>query len=293
MSKFGFAKIVREKVVVPAIMQGDRIIPLGDLVAEVPTEAALFANWDAWVDRVEKAIDDHVASSDSWLSADDVEFSIPGIERPSIYGAGANYRDHVLEMGKEVPDEAYHYISPAGTLNYHRGAVIVPAGITTLDWEVELVVVIGRAGKNIRREDALSHVAGYTVGNDFSSRGLQNRHPIFGMDWMKAKNREGWNPVGPSIVPAKFIPDPSNLALSLSVNGVMRQDSTTAQFIVDIPRQIEALSSYITLNPGDLILTGTPSGTAIASGQYLSDGDVTVASVQVIGQLINTVTFTA
>ncbi|WP_439031565.1 fumarylacetoacetate hydrolase family protein [Gordonia terrae] len=193
-------------------------------------------------------------------------------------------------MGAEASKRAFHFLSPATTLNAHGCDVVRPHGATMLDWEVELAAIIGRRARDISRDDALSTVLGYTVANDFSVRDPEMmRHPVFGIDWMAAKNGEGLTPLGPGIVPARFIHDHTELGLRLTVNGETRQKSNTSQMIVTLAEQIASLSSMITLEPGDVVLTGTPAGTAAAYGHYLNDGDVVEATVVGIGTISNTI----
>ncbi|BDZ47711.1 hypothetical protein GCM10025866_36200 [Naasia aerilata] len=169
-------------------------------------------------------------------------------------------------------------------------AIRRPTGAELLDWEVELVAVIGERCFEVAEEDALGVLAGYAVGNDVSVRGPHLTHPIFGIDWGVAKNADGLTPVGPALVPARFIPDPQNLAMSLTVDGQVRQQSSSAQMLVSVAAQIAAITRFTTLNPGDLILTGTPAGTARGhDGAYLTDGAVVVAEIEGVGRLTNTI----
>lgn len=287
MSSFGIANIIRNGTPEAAVLVGSGVIPLKVLLQGAPTTfEALLDDWDGWMDRIEEALSDTKVVP---VPECEVSFAAAGIERPAIYCAGANYRDHIAEMGAEVPDSAYHFISPPGTLNAHRSSVQRPTGVEKLDWEVEVAAVIGRTARGVPAAEALTYVAGYTVANDVSVRDDRMFHPIFGVDWMVAKNGEGLTPLGPAVVPARYLPDVGNLRLSLTVNGIMRQNSNTSELVVDLPRQIESLSSMVTLRPGDVILTGTPAGTAAAYGIYLADGDTMVASVEGIGELENTV----
>lgn len=288
MKQFGFATAIISGNEELVVLVEDQVATLSALVPGAPDSFdALFNEWETMVKVVGAALEDNPQVD--WLSAGMTEFGIPGTARPSIYCAGANYSDHIAEMGATDPGPPFHFVSPVGVLNTHGANVIRPAGVEKLDWEVELAVVIGRDARNVSRAEALSYVAGYTIANDISARDDQMFHPVFGVDWMFAKNGEGQTPVGPAITPAAFVPDPSALTLSLSVNGVVRQDSHTSQLIVNVAQQIEVLSRYITLRPGDLILTGTPAGTAAAHGVYLNDGDVVEARVEELGALTNTI----
>lgn len=214
----------------------------------------------------------------------------PTVDRPAVFCAGANYSDHVAEMGEKPLTRAYHFVSPPTVLAGDGDEVRRPAQTELLDWEVELVAVIGRPTFGATVENALDSVVGYAVGNDVSVRGTDFIHPIFGMDWGVMKNPDGLTPVGPALIPARFVADPQRLAMTLSVDGVVRQDSSTAYMSVTVAEQIAAISLRTTLLPGDLILTGTPAGTARSHADaYLTDGATMVASIEGLGTLTNTV----
>ena len=161
-----------------------------------------------------------------------------------------------------------------------------PPGCTQLDWEIELAVVIGRRAEHVSLDAALEYVAGYTVANDLSMRDFAMRPDVpFGVDWIRSKGYAGCLPVGPTIIPSAFVPDPQRLSLSLSVNGEKMQDSSTALMLFSVAEQIVALSAIVPLLPGDLICTGTPAGVGFARGRFLEPGDVTVAEIEILGRL--------
>ncbi len=162
-----------------------------------------------------------------------------------------------------------------------------------VDWEAELTAVIGRPARNVSIERALDHVAGYTIANDLSARDLTKRPHVsdtspFKFDWLGQKNFDGGCPLGPWIVPAEDIPDPQNVALKLWVNDVIKQDSHTSKMIFTLAEQIAHLSTMITLQPGDLILTGTAAGVGLARKEFLKPGDVVKIWIENIGTLTNT-----
>jgi 2-keto-4-pentenoate hydratase/2-oxohepta-3-ene-1,7-dioic acid hydratase in catechol pathway len=198
---------------------------------------------------------------------------------------GLNYRDHAEEAGQAIPKEPPIFGKWANAILDPGEPILRPRGSKALDWEVELGVVIGLGGKNIRREDAMQHVWGYTVINDISARDLQTRHQQF----FKGKSLDGSCPMGPCIVTADEIADPHNLALRLRVNGVVKQESTTSDFIFDIPTLIEVLSRGMTLEPGDIIATGTPEGVGFARtpAEFLRPGDLMETEIVGIGVLRN------
>ncbi len=219
----------------------------------------------------------------------------------NIYFAGANYRDHVAEMkertgaplesdpkSKGIPP--WFSIKATGSSVVGPGATVaLPCGTQMLDWEIELAVIIGRSARNLSVDDALGCVAGYTVANDLSARDHIGRPTVndtspFKWDWIGQKSFDGSCPMGPAITPSSGIADPMNLDMKLWVNGELKQSSNTGQMIFSIQDQIAWLSSRITLQPGDVILTGTPSGVGMASKQFLRPGDVVRQWIQDIGE---------
>ncbi|HEY2534625.1 MAG TPA: fumarylacetoacetate hydrolase family protein [Xanthobacteraceae bacterium] len=221
----------------------------------------------------------------------------------AIYCAGANYSDHAAEMaareGRPPPPDphnqglkAWHFLKAARAITDPGATVKISDYATSMDWEVELAAVIGRPAKDVPQEKALSYVAGYTVANDLSARDRGRRANVpdaspFKWDWTKHKTFEGSCPLGPWIVPAGDVGDPQKLGLKLWVNGVLKQDSNTADMIFTIAEQIEQLSTGMTLYPGDLILTGTPAGVGAGRGEFLKAGDVVKLWIENIGEIEN------
>ena len=177
---------------------------------------------------------------------------------------------------------------PTAVIGPGAAVPIFPHLSTQIDYEVELAVVIGTAGRDIPPERALAHVFGYTIVNDITARDVQRRH---GGQYFKGKGLDGSCPMGPWIVTADEIPDPAGLAIRSRVNGELRQDSTTAAMIFDIPTLIASLSAGLTLEPGDVLATGTPSGVGYAMDppRFLADGDVVACEIEGIGVLENPV----
>ena len=188
--------------------------------------------------------------------------------------------------------KAWHFIKASRALA-DPGATVKISGVSDqVDWEVELVAVIGRAAKNVPEDKALDYVAGYTAANDLSARDRGRRANIsdtspFKADWTKHKTFDGSCPLGPWIVPASDIGDPQNLGLKLWVNDVLKQDSNSKDMIFNLAEQIAQLSSGMTLHPGDLVLTGTPAGVGSARGEFLKPGDVVKIWIEKIGTLSN------
>lgn len=249
---------------------------------------------------------------DSWQSWEDQLRSLdlstleqvhkPQLHAPITYPrkvicAGANYYDHAAEMGTERPNpEAapYFFLKPPTTAIVGPDARIeLPSANANVDWEAELGIVIKDRCKAISPEEARDHIAGYVVANDVSARGLFPRPeavaPPFGWDWYGHKSPDGFCPIGPGFVPYWNIQDPQNLRITLAVNGVMKQDSNTSNLVVGIDRLVSYASQYVTLEPGDIILTGTPAGVGMPKKEFLSSGDVMTVSIEGLGRLENTV----
>ena len=224
-----------------------------------------------------------------------------------IYCAGANYTDHMAEMArahgevpgptmKELGEKPWHFVKTAKSSVVGPGATVtLPPFSQKVDWEVELAAVIGTPAKDVPVEKALGCVAGYTIANDLSARDVMKRakNPAtspFHFDWLSQKCFDGACPTGPWIVPASDIPDPQKLALKLWVNGELLQDSHTSRMIFTTAEQIAMLSSRVTLQPGDLVLTGTPAGVGMGRQRFLKGGDTIRLWIEGIGELSHTVT---
>jgi len=218
---------------------------------------------------------------------------IPALVR-NVFCVGRNYVDHVKEgaaaMGADavLPEVPQFFTKATHTLVGPGAEVRLDRAVTQrLDYEVELAVIIGRGGRDIAAGDAFGHIFGYSIANDVTARDLQRRHG----QWFKGKSLDTTFPLGPCIVSREEIEDPRSLELSLSVNGQERQRARVEQMIFDIPTLIASLSSGLTLEPGDVIATGTPSGVgfAMTPPHYLHDGDEMVARIERIGELRNRV----
>ena len=226
-----------------------------------------------------------------------VAVDVPGIERieftigssdaphprpgpPTIFALGLNYADHAKELAFKAPDKPLVFLKGPGTLAGDGAETIRPADATYMHYECELAVRIGQVARGVRRDDAMHYVDAYAVANDYAIRDyLENYY----RPNLKVKNRDGCTPLG-AWVPAVEVPDPMNLALRTTVNGVVTQQGNTRDMIFDIPSLIAYLSSFMTLRPGDIILTGTPEGLADVKA-----GDVVVTEIDGVGRLTNTI----
>ncbi|QQZ14621.1 MULTISPECIES: fumarylacetoacetate hydrolase family protein [Rhodococcus] len=216
----------------------------------------------------------------------------------TVLCAGANYYDHAEEMGTARPDpdaEPFFFLkSPATSVVGPDAAIaIFDDGRSKVDWEAELGVVIGTECTAITAAEAPAHIAGYVVANDISDRGVFHRDnsvfPAFEWDWVGHKSQNGFCPLGPGIVPSWQVPDPQSLKIRLDVNGVVKQDSDTAQMVTGVFDLVAAASRIMTLAPGDIILTGTPAGVGMPRHDFLRDGDVVTVDIDGIGRLTNTI----
>ena len=284
---------------------GERLIDLASLLAKVgdgsPPVACstrdLLEDWHRWepvLNNVAAQVSDGSAT-DCELDTATVEWLPPIVYPRKIVICGANYRDHVEEMGAD-PDglaNPFTLLKPPTTSPIgHRQPIVIPEQVTWIDWEGELGVVIGRRARHVSRNDALSVIAGYCPVNDVSARDWAERQaPGVGMDWTLHKGFDGFTPAGPLITPARFVPDPQDLRIELTVNGVTKQDASTGQMIFGVARLIEHLTSVMTLEPGDMLLTGSPSGVGFGRSprERMMPGDDVTVSITGLGQLTNSV----
>ena len=261
------------------------------LLSDYPDVGAVMRQWDELAPLLR-----------DWEPADGERLGAVGLVAPlpsprKLICAGANYRDHLREMGiAEVPAdfEPYFFLLPATSIAGPGQAVLIPDDpAARVDWEAELAVVIGVPGRDIGEDDALGHVAGYTIMNDISARGHHGRHnplaPPFAYDWLASKGRDTFSPLGPGITPSWFVPDPQSLPIRLWRNGVLEQDGNTADMIFSVAQLVSAASALMTLEPGDVIATGTPAGVGVAQGKALADGDVVRVEIGGLGVLENAV----
>jgi 2-keto-4-pentenoate hydratase/2-oxohepta-3-ene-1,7-dioic acid hydratase in catechol pathway len=211
---------------------------------------------------------------------------------PTIIGIGLNYRQHALEMGRPLPQFPMIFVKTPNAVQNPGDPIYLPRSTSAsqeVDYECELAVVIGRTAKNVSRERALDYVLGYTAANDVSARDWQFKWG--GGQFCQGKGFDTFCPLGPILVTRDELPDPGTLAISTRVNGELRQNSSTADLIFDVPALIAFLSASRTLLPGTVILTGTPSGVgaALTPPRFLQPGDSVTIEIEGIGQLTNPV----
>ncbi|MEH3039455.1 MAG: fumarylacetoacetate hydrolase family protein [Sphingomonas paucimobilis] len=214
----------------------------------------------------------------------DPRYGVPVKGIGKIVAIGLNYADHAAESNLPVPTEPMMFMKPLSALTGPNDEVMLPKGSTHTDWEVELAVVIGKTARYVAKEDALSHIAGFTIANDVSERFNQKQR---GTQWSKGKGHDSFCPVGPWLVTPDEIADPQDLAMFLDVNGERMQTGNTRTMIFDVAELIAYVSEYITLYPGDLMITGTPPG--VGEGKkpqsiYLKAGDTMTLGIAGLGE---------
>jgi 2-keto-4-pentenoate hydratase/2-oxohepta-3-ene-1,7-dioic acid hydratase in catechol pathway len=235
------------------------------------------------------------------LPAEAIKLLVPIAAPSKILLLAGNYAAHVIERGGVAAERAetfpYVFMKPASTTLTHPGDPIRIPKVSPdhVDWECELGVVIGQRCRDVEEADALAYVAGYTVVNDISDRkftpnpGRKPRERDKFFDWLHGKWHDTFCPMGPCILASSSVPDPQDLTIQLRVNGEVKQNSSTSQMVFPVAAVVSFLSRFVTLEPGDIISTGTPSGVGSATGTYLKAGDVVDAEVGGIGVLTNPV----
>jgi 2-keto-4-pentenoate hydratase/2-oxohepta-3-ene-1,7-dioic acid hydratase in catechol pathway len=287
------------------VIVGDEVFDAAKFTAKAnySTVIGILEDWKRAEGALQKAAAGAAKSRAKRLPLAKTKLLAPVRYPSAIYCAGANYADHAAAMaareGNPPPADPHeqglkpwHFIKATRTIADPGAPVKISGYANSMDWEIELCAVIGRPAKDVTLDKALSYVAGYTVSNDLSARDRGRRPPVpatspFKMDWTKHKTFEGSCPLGPWIVPASDVGDPQNLGLKLWVNGQLKQNSNTSKMLFSLAEQIEQLSINMTLHPGDLILTGTPSGTGAESGTFLKPGDTVKLWIEKIGEIEN------
>ena len=270
-----------------AAVSGDpaagRYVDLNAVDPDLPTSMrALLARGD-WHERAAAALAKGEAAG-GFVTGD----LLPPVPDPGkIICVGLNYKDHAEETGAAIPSEPVIFGKFSSAANAPGAEVTLPAASAKVDYEAELVVVIGKPGRRIAEADAYGHVAAYTNGNDVSARDWQKGRP--GGQWLMGKTPDGFAPAGPHLVTPDECGHPDDWPVRLTLNGETMQDGTTAAFLFTIPRVIAHVSQVMTLAPGDLIFTGTPAGVGAARTPpvFLKGGDETVVEIGPLGRLVN------
>jgi 2-keto-4-pentenoate hydratase/2-oxohepta-3-ene-1,7-dioic acid hydratase in catechol pathway len=247
-----------------------------------------------WIEQL-----DLVSRDELTIPTSDVRLLVPIANPPKMLFLAGNYAKHVAERGGSTAEreETFPYVfmkPPSTTLTHPGDPILIPkVSPGQIDWECELAIVIGRQCRHVDEDEAMSCVAGYTIINDISDRsfkpnpGRKPRERDKFFDWMHGKWHDTFCPMGPCILSADVVSDPQAIPLKLTVNGHIKQDATTAEMIFPVPAIVAFLSEFVTLQPGDVIATGTPSGVGSASGTFLRAGDYVRATIGPIGVLEN------
>ncbi|WP_110114333.1 fumarylacetoacetate hydrolase family protein [Bacillus sp. CGMCC 1.16541] len=269
----------------------EKVFGTRDIPSSMIEFIELYERVEAKVKRLVEAIDDQVNVENGVYKLEDTVIVAP-IPRPrkNIFCVGKNYADHAIEMGskEDIPSHIMLFSKAPTTVIGHDQVILNHRHVTKeLDYEGELAVIIGKKGTGIVKEDALSHVFGYTIVNDVTARDLQARHKQF----LLGKSLDTSCPMGPVIVHKSAIKDPHHLQIETKVNGEIRQRGNTEQFIFSIEEIISVISQGMTLEPGDIIATGTPAGVGKGFNppKFLNPGDVIEVSVDSIGTLRNAI----
>ncbi|WP_346433797.1 fumarylacetoacetate hydrolase family protein [Nonomuraea composti] len=285
----------------PGLVAGDRVL---DLSAHAPTTRALLERWDDVLPLLREAA---AAPAGEWRPVAELRVHAP-VEPRQIFQSGANYRTHVIELAvahepaggrpaeqvraevaammdrRAAEDQPYVFIGLPSSVTGPYDDVVIPSWCAKPDWELELAAVIGRPAYRVDPDEALEHVAAYTIANDVTAREVVFRRdmPEIGTDWLRAKNAPTFTPLGPYLVPAAFL-DPGDLRVTLKLNGEVMQDESTKDMIFGVARLVSYVSQTVALLPGDLVLTGSPAGNGLHHGRLLRDGDVMEGTITGLG----------
>jgi len=319
MNSFAIVSLGLEEGVVPAIVAGDHVFDARVALPAIRRTGDLFAEWDRNLDLLEAYL---AAGATPLGSFDDLTSSgaarvLPPVQPVGpVLAAGANYREHIIQMSvahglgstgaspERLRQEAaaeidervrtgdpYVWTGIPSAVSGAYDEIRLPDVGTDVDWELELGVVIGRTAHRVSIHEALDYVAGYTIVNDLTARSLVPRDDMakIGTDWFRAKNQPGFFPTGPWLVPARFVPDPAALRMRLTLNGRVMQDATTEDLAFDVPSLLSYTSSIAILQPGDLLITGSPAGNGSHWKRFLTDGDVVESTIEGLGSQRNLV----
>jgi len=270
-----------------AVLQGSRFIDLHATEPSLPTSVrALLEGGPKLLQTVADMADHHKPVV---YDAGQVQLLAPVIDPPKIICVGLNYRDHAAESGVPLPRDPVLFSKFTTALIGSGEAIVLPPVSHEVDYEAELVLVVGKKGRWIKEENALEYLAGYTVGHDVSARDWQLKKD--GKQWLAGKTFDTFAPTGPVLVTRDEVPDACNLGIRLRLNGQVMQDSSTRQLIFSPAYLVAYISQVVTLQPGDLIFTGTPPGVGAARKPpvFLKGGDVVEVEIDGLGVLSNPV----
>ena len=278
-----FVTIQRESYIEPGLVIDSEVIGLRR--AGFPSMLSVIEGGADALDRVQRWSDN--VPGDEVLAAEKVRFAAPIPRPPKLICIGLNYRDHAEEAKQPIPEVPTMFAKFATSVTGHGHPIVLPKNSTKPDYEAEFAIVIGRRGRHVAEKDWRDYVYGYTIVNDVSARDFQ----MATSQWMIGKTFDTFCPMGPAIVTADEIEDPHNLSISLTLSGEVMQNSNTKNLIFQAPRLIAYLSSVFTLEPGDVIATGTPAGVGFARKppRWLKAGDEARVAIEGLGELVNPV----
>ena len=278
-----FVTLQRESYSEPAVVTDDEIVGLRG--AGFETMMSVLTGGEDALDRVQRWV--RSPTSSERCDPKKAVLAAPLAHPPKIICIGLNYRDHAEESKMAIPETPTVFSKYATSVIGPGAPIVLPKSSTKPDYEAEFAVVIGKGGRHIAESEWLEHVFGYTVVNDVSARDFQ----MATSQWMIGKTFDTFCPMGPGIITADEIEDPHNLRVSLAINGETLQDSNTSKLIFGVPKLIAYLSSVFTLEPGDIISTGTPAGVGFARKppRWLRPGDEVSVTVEKVGTLVNPV----
>ncbi|MGW4698475.1 fumarylacetoacetate hydrolase family protein [Kitasatospora cineracea] len=298
----------------PGLVAESRVLDLrGRPALGSPTTTRdLLERWDEALpilERLAEGVKAATGTKDAWQPVDSLRTLAP-VEPRQLLQSGANYRQHVIDLAiahrpaedtrpveqaraeigammdrRAAEDQPYVFIGLPSSITGPYDDVVLPHWCTKPDWELELAAVIGAPAYRVTPEEALGHVAAYTIANDLTARELVFRRdmPEIGTDWLRCKNAPGFTPLGPYLVPAAFVENPADLRVTLKLNGETMQDESTKDMIFDVARMVSYASQTTRLLPGDVILTGSPAGNGMHWGRFLTDGDVMDGTITGLG----------
>ncbi len=271
-----------------ALISDNKIVDLTSLISDTGlTAAEVLTCFDLDSGFLDKAVDTVKDGTGETINLNDVEIAASVPAPGKIICIGLNYRDHAEESGMAIPTKPVIFSKFSSCITAPNEPIVVPDESIQTDYEAELAVIIGRRATNVSRADAMDYVFGYANFNDVSARDFQ----FADSQWQRGKSCDTFAPIGPFIATADEVPDPQDLSIKLRLNGETMQNSTTGQMIFGVVELIEYLSHYFTLEPGDIIATGTPPGVGFARKPpvYLRDGDIAEVEIEGLGVLSNPV----
>ncbi len=266
----------------------DGIVDINQVDSSIPADmTSLLEGWAGYRSRLEKLAHEGAFSKEVLISPRDIRLLAP-VPRPrKLMAVGLNYRDHAAETGAQLPSSPIFFAKAASAVVGPYDAIVIPRVTDQVDYEAELAVVIGRRGKHIQESSALEYVAGYLAFNDVTARDMQSHD----RQWFRGKSCDTFAPMGPSLVTVDEVADPQALRIELRLNGQVMQSSSTSQMVFPVAYLISFISQAMTLEPGDVIATGTPAGVGFVRKPpvFLKPGDVVEVEVEGIGALRNPV----